>query len=41
MSRQKGADFNTVNYDLSPFMPHNTNMNKSISFENEVSTYVL
>jgi hypothetical protein len=35
MSRQKAADFTTINYDLSPFMPQNANMNRSMSFENE------
>ncbi len=41
MSRQKAANFNTVNYDLSPFMPHNTNMNRSASFENEVTSHLI
>lgn len=42
MNRQKSSSYKnelTVNYDLSPFMPHNTNMNRSISFENEVITF--
>jgi hypothetical protein len=39
MNRLKSTGFNNepiVNYDLSPFMPHNLNMNRSATFENEV-----
>ena len=44
MNRQKSSSYKnelTVNYDLSPFMPHNSNMNRSISFENEVIILLL
>jgi hypothetical protein len=38
INRQKSSANHepTVNYDLSPFMPHNLNLNRSATFENEV-----
>lgn len=44
MNRKKVAEnpeLTVTNYDLSPFMPQNSVMTKSISFENEVKINIL